>query len=81
MHLCATFVSNRTIIHGDIAFQRIGGYRKCCHECSLCVYLVIDNCLCVPSISNFKAIEQLVMHFKDLGDTASVVTNAVILVL
>ena len=87
MHLCATFVSNRTIIHGYIAFQRIGGYRKCCHECSLCVYLVIDNCLCVPSnvyLSNFKAIEQLVMeilHFKDLGDTASVVTNAVVLML
>ena len=31
-------------MHGDIAFQIIiGGYRKCCHECSLCVYLVLDN--------------------------------------
>ena len=30
-------------IHGDVAFQRIGGYRMCCHECSLGVYLVIDN--------------------------------------
>ena len=41
--------SNRTIIHGDIAFKRIGGYRKCCHECSLCVDLVMDNFLHAPS--------------------------------
>ena len=34
---------------GDIAFQRIGGYRKCCHESSLGVYLVIDYFVCVPS--------------------------------
>ena len=81
--------SNRKIIHGDIAFQRIGGYRKCCHECSLCVYLVIDNFFvctfwCFTPVSNFKAIGQLVMeilHFKDLGVTASIVTNAVVLVL
>ena len=53
------------------------------------VYLVIDNCVYVPSdalplYTNFKAIEQLVMeilHFEDLGDTESVVTNAVVLVL
>ena len=35
-------------------------------------------------VSNFKAIGQLLMeilHFKDLGDTVSVVTNAVVLVL
>ena len=28
---------NQTIIHGDLAFQRIGGYIKCCHEFSLCL--------------------------------------------
>ena len=81
-----------TIIHGDIAFQRIWGYRKCCHECSLGVYLVIHNYLYAPSdslplygpVSNFKAIGQLAMdilHFKDLGDTENVATNAVVLVL
>ena len=32
-----------------IAFQSIGGYRKCCHECSLGLCLVIDNFLHVPS--------------------------------
>ena len=48
-----------------------------------CVYLVIDNVVGVPSdisVSNYKAIGELVMlilHFKDLGDTESVVTNAV----
>ena len=38
----------------------------------------------VMLVSNFKAIGQLVLeilHLKDLGDTASVVTNAVVLVL
>ena len=30
-------------------FQRIGGYRKCCHECSLGVYLVIENIVYVSS--------------------------------
>ena len=32
-----------TIVYGDIALRRIWGCRKCWHECSLCVYLVIDN--------------------------------------
>ena len=58
------------------------------HECELCVYLVNANVFvctfwCFISVSNLKAIGQLVMeilHFKDLGDT-SVVTNAVVLVL
>ena len=36
-------------MYGDVAFQRIGGYRKCCHECSLGVYLVSDNLLYLPS--------------------------------
>ena len=48
--MCKMFkMSNRTIIHGETAFQRIGGYIKCCHECSLGVYLVIDNYWYVPS--------------------------------
>ena len=33
----------------DIVFQRNGGYRKCCHECSLGVYLVIDYLEYAPS--------------------------------
>ena len=33
----------------QIAFERIGGYIKCCHECNLCVYLVIDIFLYVHS--------------------------------
>ena len=47
-------------------------------QCLVCI------CWCFTPASHFKAIGQLVMeilHFKDLGDTASVVTNAVILVL
>ena len=40
---------NRTAIHGDIPSKRIGGYRKCCHECSLGVYQVIDNFVYVNS--------------------------------
>ena len=40
-HLCAKFENNWTIMYADIAFQRIGGYNKCRHECSLGVYLVI----------------------------------------
>ena len=39
---------------------------------------------CFTPVSNFKAIGQLVMeilHFKDLGDTAIVITNAIVLVL
>ena len=31
---CIKFESNQTIVYGDIAFQRFGGYRKCRHECS-----------------------------------------------
>ena len=51
---------------------------------------MIDNYLYVlsdafsPAVSHIKAIGQLVMeilHFKDLGDAASVVINAIILVL
>ena len=44
-------------------------------------------CVCIflyfTPMSNFEAISQLVMeilHFKDLGDTKSVVTNAFVLV-
>ena len=32
-----------------MAFQRIGGYRKRCHECSLGACLIIDNYLYVPN--------------------------------
>ena len=66
----------------------IGGYRRCCYECSLSVYLVINNSSYVRSdalpLYNFKAIGQLVMeilHLKDFGHTESVITNAVVLVL
>ena len=45
LHLCAKFESNLTIIHGDIAFKRIGGYRKCRHEC---------NCSSARRVSNFN---------------------------
>ena len=51
------------------------------------VYLAVDNLFvctfgCFTPVSNFKAIRQLVMilHFKDLGDKESVVTNAAVLV-
>ena len=37
------YSSIEKIIHGDIALKRIWGSRTCWHECSLCVYLVIDN--------------------------------------
>ena len=74
LHRCAKFKSNQTITHGDMTFQRIGWYRKCFYEYSLGVYLVIDNFLYVLSdaftVSNFKAIGQLIMeilHFKDMG--------------
>ena len=55
-------------IHGYVAFQRIGGYRKCCQKCSLCVYLsnrwnICMYLLMLYPVSNF------------------VVTNAVVLVL
>ena len=43
LHLCANVLSNWTITHIDIAFQRIGRYRKCHHEHPLGVYLVIDK--------------------------------------
>ena len=43
MYLCAKVYSNMTIIHWDIAFKRIVGQRKCRHECSLGVDLVIGN--------------------------------------
>ena len=39
----AMYSSIEKIIHGDIALKRIWGSRKCWHECSLCVYLVIDQ--------------------------------------
>ena len=69
-------------------FKELGD-TECCHECSLCVYLVIDNFIwctfwCFTPVSNLKAIGQLVMeilHLKDLGNTASVITNAVDVVL
>ena len=75
------------MIHGDIAFKRIGG--ECHSKCSLGANLVIDNCLCsfrhCTSASNFKAIGQLIMeilYFKVLGLTECCLTvNAVVLVL
>ena len=42
LHLCAKFLSNRTITYGDIAFWRFGGYKSVINECSLGVNLVID---------------------------------------
>ena len=76
-------------MHGDNTLKRIGGYRKCCHECSLGVYLVTDNYLYVPSdalplYQIWKQSDIMVMeilHLNDLGDTKSVVTNAVVLAL
>ena len=76
-------LSNRTITHGYIAFQRIGGsiitksMEFGClssHWQFFCMYLLM-----LYPISNVKAIGQLVME--DLGETESVVTNAVVLVL
>ena len=54
-------------MQGDIAFQANVGYRKCCHECSLGVYLVIDNMVYVPSDAfplYQKAIGQFVMEIQ-----------------
>ena len=53
--LCAIFIKHmyssiEKIIHRDIALQRIYGCRKCWHECSLCVYLVIDNFWGIQSV-------------------------------
>ena len=45
--LVQNFESNWTITRGDIAFQWIGGYRKCHHKCPWAVYLVIDKFLYV----------------------------------
>ena len=39
----------RTIGNGDIAFQIIGGYRKCLHKYNLDINLVIDNLCYVAS--------------------------------
>ena len=44
------------------------------HECSLGLYLVIENFLYVPSdaLPKYKILKQLAMeilHFEDLGDT------------
>ena len=68
-------------------FKELGD-TECCHKCSLCVDLVIDNFVCtfwwVTPVSNFKANGQLAMeiwHFKNLGNTVSVITNAIVLVL
>ena len=70
------------IIHGYIAFKRMGGYKKCHHECSLGVDLVINTFWYVRSdtLSLNQTLEQLAMyilHFKEFGDTESVVSNAV----
>ena len=55
-----------------------------------CVYLVVDNLVYVPSCALpmyqilSKKIGQLVieiLYFVDVGDTESVITNAVVLVL
>ena len=68
IYLCAIFILHRYSIetaigHGDIAFKRFGGYRKCTPECSLGVNLVTDNLLCsfryFTSVSNVKAIGPL----------------------
>ena len=52
---CAIFTQNmyssiKTIMYGDIALQIIWGCRKCWHECSLGVYLVIDNFWGIQSV-------------------------------
>ena len=74
-------------MHGYIAFQIIGGYRKCQHECSLGVNLVIDNVLyvAIATLPLYQILEQSnnylymeILHFKDLGNS---VVNAVVLVL
>ena len=80
-------------LYGDnIAFKRSGGYRKCRHECSVGVNLVIDDSCYVASdvlptlyALHLKAIGQLliyILHFKDVGDTeCRLAANAVVLVL
>ena len=49
LHLCAIFKSIGQLFMEILHFQRIGACRKCCHECSLGVCLVIDNCVYVSS--------------------------------
>ena len=46
--------------YGYIAFQRFGGYRKCHHECSWGVNLVIDNFGYVAS--NTSSLYQILKH-------------------
>ena len=56
-----------------------------CYECSLGVYLVIDNFVFIPFnvLPLYYILKQSynwfieILHFKDLGDTEMVVTNAV----
>ena len=89
LHLCSKFLRNRTIIHGDIAFNRFGGHKSVINGCSLGVNLVIDTFFCsfryFTSISNLKTIEPLLMeifNLEDLGDTeCRLAVNSVVLVL
>ena len=56
------YICNRTISHGYIAFKIFGGYNSVINECSLGVYLVIDNF--------HRAIGPLlleILHFEDVG--------------
>ena len=46
LHLNELGDTERVITNADVAFQRFGVYIKCRHECSLGVYLVIDNVVC-----------------------------------
>ena len=62
-----TFRAIGTINHGYIAFQRIGGYRKCCHECSLGVY-------CIPCTKYVRGI--LWFSRRSAAASASAATSA-----
>ena len=76
LHLCARLQSNRTIIHGDIAFQRIGDTESVATNAVWVLIQSLTIFLCsfkfFTSVSHFKTIGLLLMeilHFRYLGDT------------
>ena len=60
--LCTIFRAIGQLFMEILHFKELGGYRKCCHECILVVYLVIDNFAYAPSeaLSLYQMLNQSV---------------------
>ena len=69
LDLCANCVSNRAIIPRDIRYELNWGYRNCCHECNLGIYLVIDT-FCMYLVMLDPCIQMLSNQTIDYGDIA-----------